>query len=232
MLTLYYARPSLFARPAWLALLEKQLEFELIPMKLNGDQFEPQFRALNPFSHVPVLVDNNFRVIELAAILDYLEAKYPQPALAPTTPEALAQMKMLQSIALSELLPAIAYLIIHPNNTEDYNYAVARSRNVLNFYESQLTTSPYFVNNALSYADIVAGTLVPMLPRLGFSLTEYPQLHAWYQQLLQRETWQQIELTSTEFTEFQRGLRVLAKVWKRRRRQRQKTWAKDTHIST
>jgi glutathione S-transferase len=62
MLKLYYARPSAYARPVWLALLEKQLTFELIPVDLSGKQFEPEFLALNPFSHVPVLVDGDFRV--------------------------------------------------------------------------------------------------------------------------------------------------------------------------
>ena len=75
MIKLYYARPSLLARPVWLALLEKQLPFELVPVNLRSEQFEPEFIALNPFSHVPVLVDGDFRVIESLAILDYLEAK-------------------------------------------------------------------------------------------------------------------------------------------------------------
>jgi len=39
MLKLYYARP--YARPVWLALLEKQLPFELLPVDLSGEQFSP-----------------------------------------------------------------------------------------------------------------------------------------------------------------------------------------------
>ena len=72
MLKLYYARPSAYAHPVWLALLEKQLPFELIPVNLGGEQFEPEFLELNPFSHVPVLLDGDFRVMESRAILDYL----------------------------------------------------------------------------------------------------------------------------------------------------------------
>jgi len=41
----------------------------------------PQFLAFT--SHVPVLVDGDFRVIELA-ILDYLEARYPELSLLPS----------------------------------------------------------------------------------------------------------------------------------------------------
>lgn len=35
MLKLYYARPSVYARPVWLALIEKQLPFELVPVDLE-----------------------------------------------------------------------------------------------------------------------------------------------------------------------------------------------------
>ena len=112
MLTLYYARPSAYARPVWLALLEKQLPFELVAMDLSGNQFEPEFLAVNPFSHVPVLVDGDFRVLESLAILDYLEARYPERALLPTSPTALARVRMVQLVTLNELLPAVFRLLL------------------------------------------------------------------------------------------------------------------------
>jgi len=50
MLKLYYARPSAYARPVWLALLEKQLPLSC-SVDLVVNNF-PEFLALNPFSHV------------------------------------------------------------------------------------------------------------------------------------------------------------------------------------
>jgi glutathione S-transferase len=43
MLKFYYTRLSINARRVWVTLLEKKLEFEPIVMKLNGDQFQPEF---------------------------------------------------------------------------------------------------------------------------------------------------------------------------------------------
>lgn len=60
MLTFYYTPMSLFARPVWLTLLEKGLQFEGKVMKLDGDQFQTEFLAVNPLSRVPVLVDDGF----------------------------------------------------------------------------------------------------------------------------------------------------------------------------
>ena len=84
MLKLYHTPISANSRRVWIALLEKEIPFELVPLKLDGDQFQPEFLAINPFHHIPVLVDDDFRLIESLAILDYLEAKYPSPAMLPT----------------------------------------------------------------------------------------------------------------------------------------------------
>jgi len=54
-----------------------------------------------------------------------------------------------------------------------------------------LAGQSYFVNNQITLADIVAGTLIPSLPLLDFSLDAYPSLKTWSQHLEQRETWQQ-----------------------------------------
>lgn len=220
MLKLYYARPSLLARPVWLALLEKQLPFELVPVNLGGEQFEPEFMLLNPFSHVPVLVDGNFRVIESLAILDYLEAKYPNPPLLPKDPEALATVRMVQLVALNELLPAIAKLIIHNNPSADLAYAQLRAINALNFLEHLLGNLSFFAGKQITLADIVAGTLIYTLPDLGISLNDYPRLKTWSERLLSRPTWQQIQLSPEEWSSFKRHLRVMPKIWERRRRQR------------
>ena len=224
MLTLYYARPSIYARPVWLALLEKQLPFELIPVDLSGAQFEPDFLALNPFSHVPVLVDGDVRVIESLAILDYLEARYPDRPLLPTTAIELATVRMVQMVTLNELLPAMIKLLINSQQlgepSTELEYAQLRAINTLNFLEHLLDDSAYFVGNQLTLAEIVAGTLICRLPDLGISLTDYPRLSAWSERLLARPTWQQIELSAEEWSRFRRRMRVVPKIWQRHRQQR------------
>jgi glutathione S-transferase len=224
MLKLYYARPSAYARPVWLALIEKQLTFELIPVDLSGKQFEPEFLALNPFSHVPVLVDGDFRVIESLAILDYLEAKYPTPSLLPTDAIALAKARMAQLVALNELLPAFIKLIINEDNqtekSADFEFARLRAINTLDFLENLLGVSLYFAGEQLTMAEIVAGTFVYRMPSLGIPLTNYPKLQVWSERLSLRPAWQQIELSSEEWNSFKRHIKVIPKIWERRRRQR------------
>jgi glutathione S-transferase len=79
---------------------------------------------------------------------------------------------------------------------------------------------PYFAGEHLILAEIVAEMLVYILPNLGISLVEYPRLHDWPERLTARSTWQQIHLSPEEWSSFKRHLRVMPKIWERRRRQR------------
>ncbi|MGB3136766.1 MAG: glutathione S-transferase family protein [Nodosilinea sp.] len=224
MLKLYYARPSAYARPVWLALLEKQLPFELISVDLSGKQFEPDFLAINPFGHVPVLIDGDFRVVESLAILDYLEARYPAISLLPTDAVALAKVRMVQTVALNELLPTVFKLLMQgkrsPKALAEVEYAQLRVANTLAFFESLLGDGQYFAGEQLTLAEIVAGTLIHRLPDVGVSLDDYPQLQQWSELLLARPAWRQIELSSEEWSTFKRWMRVIPKIWQRRQQQR------------
>jgi glutathione S-transferase len=63
---------------------------ETIIVDLDGEQFQSEFTAINPLQRVPAIVDNELRVFESLAILDYLEAKYPVPELMPKELDKLA----------------------------------------------------------------------------------------------------------------------------------------------
>jgi glutathione S-transferase len=49
MLKLYHSPTSPNSRRVWIALLEKGLEFELIEVKLDGEQFSSKFIEINPY---------------------------------------------------------------------------------------------------------------------------------------------------------------------------------------
>lgn len=234
MLQLYYARPSIYSRPVWLALLEKQLSFELIPVDVGGEQFTPEFLALNPFSHIPVLVDGDVRVIESLAILDYLEARYPQRPLLPSDAATAAKVRMVQLVVLNELLPAMIRLLIYDKSSTEEStelqYAQLRAGNTLAFLEDLLDQSTYFAGEQLTLAEIVAGTLIYRLPDLGIALAPYPRLMGWSERLIQRPTWKDIELSADEWSQFRRRMRAMPKLQKRRRRRQIETLSANQTI--
>lgn len=200
MLKLYHAPMSPNSRRVWVTLLEKELEFELVPVDLNGEQLQPEFLALNPFHHIPVLVDNGFRVLESLAILDYLEAKYPTPAMLPKDANDLALARMVQLVSINELLPAIVPLFpqmigLPGGDPEKMAQAQQKTSTVLKFFENLLGDRPYFGSQTLTLAEVVAGTILPWLPRGGVSLSDYPKLTAWCDRLTKRSSWQATEAT-------------------------------------
>lgn len=218
MLTLYYNPLSPNARRVWLTLLEKQIPFEPVVMQLNGDQNQPEFLKINPFHHIPVLVDDDLVLVESLAILDYLEAQYPQPALMPSDPAAIARVRMVQLVVANELLPQTLPLLYQKNG--DLEALQQPLVPTLQFLEQQLGDRLYFGGEQFTLGDVVVGTTLPLLPRLGVSLAPYPQLRAWHERLLAREVWQTTQLSDEDLEQFRRRVRVLVKLHQRESRKK------------
>ncbi len=209
MLKFYYNPRSPMARRVWRGLLEKQIEFEPIVVNLNGDQMAPEYLELNPFHHVPVIVDDGFRVIESLAILDYLEAKYPAPALLPKEAQQRATVKMVQLVSSNELLPKAISFIFKEPDSPIYIQAKQHIDTVFQFFTTTLGENLYFGGETLSLADIVAGTDIYLLAKSGFNLSDYPKLNDWYERLIRREAWQNTELSTEEFEQFKRVFMII-----------------------
>lgn len=211
MLKLYHDPISPNSRRVWITLLEKELEFELVEVKLDGEQFRPEYLALNPFHHIPVLVDDGFNIVESLAILDYLEAKYPKPAMLPTDAKDLAIARMVQLVTVNELLPAAFALTplmlgLPGGNPEKIEQAKEKASRVLTFFENLLDDRPYFGSQNLTLAEVVAGTIVPWLPRLDVSLSDSPKLSAWCDRLMARPSWKTTEATPEAMEAFKSRL--------------------------
>jgi glutathione S-transferase len=72
--------------------------FEPVLVKLHkGEQNEEAFRSLNPRGQVPVLVDGEEVITQILAIIQYLDAKFPEQQFLPR--ETLARTRVLQTLA-------------------------------------------------------------------------------------------------------------------------------------
>lgn len=216
MLKFYYNPLSPNVRRVWLTLLEKGIDFEPILVKLDGDQLQPDFLTINPFHHIPVVVDDGLRVVESLAILDYLEKKYPTPAMLPTEPQDLATVRMVQMVTANELFPKVISLIVESEDSPQVVQAQQHIDKVLKFFTTALGDRTFFGSEQLTLADIVAGAVVPLLPRLGVNLHDYLKLQEWSERLMQRPAWQKTELSVEDFEQFKRRVKVLVKLHRRK----------------
>jgi glutathione S-transferase len=94
MRTLYHVWLSPFCRKIRIALAEKKLAFEMHTVNLR--ERPADFLALNPACEVPVLVEDDGAVVaDSAAIAEYLEEKYPEPALLHGDARSRAEIRRL-----------------------------------------------------------------------------------------------------------------------------------------
>ncbi len=66
---------------------EKGIELELKPTGSAPGQPSAEFLAASPFRKMPAFVDGDFTLADSSAIIHYLEAKFPEPALIPSDPQ-------------------------------------------------------------------------------------------------------------------------------------------------
>lgn len=203
------------ARRVWRYLLEKEIAFEPVLMQLNGDQMEAEYLKINPFHHIPVIDDEGFRMVESLAILDYLEVKYPTPELLPKNPSALGTVSMVKMVSTNELLPKVISLLFENEESVKYLQAKQHIHTVLKFLNGILKGNSYFGGDTLSIADIVLGTDMSLLPRLGVNFEEYPEIDGWFSRLMKRQVWTETDLSDDDFELFKRRIEVIAKMRKR-----------------
>ena len=81
------------------ALLESAgADFEPVMVKLHkGEQNESAYRAVNPRGQVPVLVDDGQTITQIVAIVNHLDARFPEQGFLPRDP--LARTRVLETLA-------------------------------------------------------------------------------------------------------------------------------------
>src|SRR5438552_17022729 len=97
MVLLYEHPLSPYAQKVKIALAEKGVAFECrLPDFMSGR--DDAFAAASPRLEVPALVDGETRVFDSTIILEYLEDRWPEPALLPATPAERARTRMLEEL--------------------------------------------------------------------------------------------------------------------------------------
>lgn len=110
-----------------IALNLKGLAYQQVPIHLRrggGEQFSAAYRAINPQELVPALEDDGKIFTQSLAIIEYLEEKYPKPALLPSDPAGRAIVRgMALSIACEvhpiQNLRVLNYLKANCNQTDE-----------------------------------------------------------------------------------------------------------------
>ncbi len=89
-----------------IALNLKGLAYEYVPVDLRSEQhLGAEYKALNPQGLVPALVDDGQVLIQSPAIIEWLEERYPSPALLPADAQGRARVRALAAIVGCDVHP-------------------------------------------------------------------------------------------------------------------------------
>jgi glutathione S-transferase len=178
-LVLYSAARCPYAARARIVLAEKGIDHEIVEIDLS-DRPDWLYEK-NPKGRVPVVEeDDSSPLPESAVIMEFLEERYPEPALLPTDPADRA---------------AVRLLIFRDDDLTDPYYALRRGEDgareefdaVLGRFEALLGEQPYLSGAEYGLADIA---LVPWFLRardmLGVELDGFPSLEDWLVRLEER----------------------------------------------
>jgi len=177
---------------------EKGIELELQPTGFPNHS--PEYLAASPFRKMPALRDGDFTLADSSAIVHYLEAKYPEPALIPGEPEQRGKTIWYEEFADTILVACGAKIFFNrivaprfmgrPCNEEEVQQAELNDLPpILEFLEKTVPAEGgYLVGDRLTLADIaVAG------PFANFRHTQtrvcpdrYPRTVAYVDRILAR----------------------------------------------
>jgi glutathione S-transferase len=178
MLTLYDAARCPYCARARIALAEKGLEYEVMEVDLND---RPQWiYEKNPTGRVPVIEEDAWILPESSVILEYLDERYPEPALLPADPadRALARVWIFRHDDFTR--PYYALRRGEEGAAEKFDEQLAK-------LEDALSNQAWLTGAEYGLADIA---YVPWVLRardmLHISFDAFPAVREWLERLEQR----------------------------------------------
>ena len=112
---LYSGPLSMFGAKAEIALREKGVAFDLEMVAFSQETGysprHPEVLRVNPKRQVPVLIDGEVELFDSTQIFEYLEHRYPQPALWPESPAARSRARQLELMSDEVFFPHVIRLM-------------------------------------------------------------------------------------------------------------------------
>jgi glutathione S-transferase len=198
-LILHGYRYSVYQRIARLTLAEKGVAYERVEVNPFAPDVPAAYLALHPFGRVPTLVHDGFPLYETAAITRYIDRAFPEPALQPTEPKALARMDQIIGVvdayAYWPLVRQVFSLRVfrprlgQPADEAEIAKGLAAAVKVLAALETLMADAAFLVGPSLSLADLHLGAMLAYFVQASEGdalLHRHARLAAWWQQLRQR----------------------------------------------
>lgn len=187
------------SREVKIVLAEKGLNYEMINIHANKEVVEsPEFKKASPKGTVPAMIDGDVYLSEALLINQYLDEKYPIPALLPK--DASEKKKVIDFILLLDriLVKNIGALVIEcilkPKTEQREDFKEKKRKEVLEVLkelDKKLEGRDYLCGD-YTIADAAITPHVAALPILGMTIpAELKNLSAWFKRIQERPSFKQ-----------------------------------------
>jgi len=207
---------SSYAQKVRIALREKGIPFKAQTPQGLGSGFpnatDTSFAAANPRIEVPVLVDGDLEIFDSTVILEYIEDKWPEPALLPprSDPAARAKARMIEDLCdtqyegLNWAMSEISWFKRAEGEQAAKLQAQARhqTKQLQAWLTERLGGKDWFGGDAFGYADLCVAPLVNRSVSNGMGPEAGSPLARWHARLSQRPP------VAATFAEYEAGLRT------------------------
>ena len=211
MVKLYEHPLSPYAQKIKIALREKGVDFELaLPGGLGAGGAAGEFVAANPRAEVPVLIDGETAVFDSTIILEYVEDRWPTPALLPASAAERARVRMIEEI-MDTHFEAINWAMGEINwfqratgelaQTLSAN-AARQTQGFFSWLERQLGERAWFNGETFGWGDLSVAPYVGTAISVGHAPAAGSKLAAWVERAFARPA---VAQTIKESRAFNRG---------------------------
>lgn len=155
----------------------------------------PALAEINPYQSVPTLVDRTLVLYDSRVIMEYLEERYPHPALLPPYPFERAQLRLLMYRIQRDWCDRADELLSQHADTPSIREQLRHS---LVEVAALFADKPYFLSDSLTLVDCCLLPLLWRLPSLGIDLPRSARpLQAYMERHFARESFQ-VSLSAVE----------------------------------
>jgi glutathione S-transferase/RNA polymerase-associated protein len=188
MISLYDHPLSPYGQKVKIAMREKGVAFEAVsPGGLGAGGAAGAFAEANPRAEVPTLTDGEVSVFDSTVILEYLEDRYPTPALLPKSAADRARVRMIEEVMDTHFEPinwGLSELRWFKRAEGDQAKAIeaAAGRQLAGFFawlERQLGAREWFNGEAFGWGDLAVVPFLNGSAGQGHPPPEGSKLAAW-----------------------------------------------------
>lgn len=189
----HYFNPMSRATSTHWMLIELGVEHEQILVDfISGEGKTAEFRSINPMGKIPVLVDDDIVITEVAAICAYLADKYPEKGLAPLL-DSKNRGKYYRYLFVpgTTLEPMFTFDSLEVDSYSPESAGFGDLERCLATIEAMTPESGWALGEQFTAADVVFGGTLDFAVQFGWLKSPSPKVASYVRRIKNRSAYKQ-----------------------------------------